>query len=184
MSHEVVKTVESELRRYWVTRHEHAGVVWFTATHQSFKRGTRVPWQATTTMHAKGNAWIRGNHWNEPEACELSPMPFRATDWSDGGRWGWMSPANYATEADAARVVADEVERDNRKAPKFVRTIGGYRVYVDTKPATKFRGVRWSIYVGGNLEATGESAHEAAAREHAWEAAETLIATRGAKAHA
>ena len=120
------------------------------------------------------------NKWSEADSATLSTTPPP----KDHGGCEWHG---YATQADAERVIADLVERDNRKAPTHVRVIGGYRVGVVTDPAPRRNnnhGVRWRIYVGGRLEGRGESAHEQAAREHAWEAAEQLIARRGTKAHA
>jgi hypothetical protein len=180
-----VFTVDSELRRYWVSRTQFGGAVWFTAEYQPFRRGTKVPWQASRVLVRNANACVRISCYPNEPLAELSDTPF-AGDWSDGGRFGQLNRAVYRTEDDARRVVMDEVERDNRRAAKWMRTIGGYRVWVETDPIPRRsnnHGVRWRIYVGGKLEGKGESAHEQAAREHAWEAAESLIATRGGKAN-
>lgn len=181
-----VFTIDSELRRYWVSRTEYGGAVWFTATYQPLRRGTKVAWQRTHDLVRLANAFVRMTHYPNEPLAEVRDTPF-GSDWSDGGRFGMCINGRYRTEDDARRIVLDEVERDNRAAAKWVRTIGGYRVWVETDPIPRRHnnhGVRWRIYVGGKLEGKGESAHEQAAREHAWEAAEQLIASRGVKAHA
>jgi len=170
MSASLVKTVDSELRRYTITRHEYGGAVWFQAEYRTFKRGTDVPWQAPQSLVRLANAFVRGTSYPKEPMAEVSDTPFHATEWSDGGKFQWSNRASYRTGQDAERVVADEVARDNRKAPKFVRTMQGRRVYVDTKTCLSggVRQTRWTIYVNGVLFGKGVAAHEAAAREHAW----------------
>lgn len=181
-----VLTIDSELRRYRITRTEFGGAVWFTASHQPFRRGTNRVWQSDHVLKRLANAFVRMTHYPWAPLAEVSATPF-GKEWSDGGRFQILMNDRYRTEDDARRIVLDEVERDNREALNRVRTIGGYRVWVETDPIPRRQnnhGVRWRIYVGGKLEGKGESGHEHAAREHAWEAAEQLIASWGAKAHA